>query len=179
MPRYRRSRLREALVAAVLLALAFLRWFSDDADRDATAGAGAGLHPGIYQIARVVDGDTLVVEGGRIRIRLQGVDTPETVKEGVPVQRWGPEASAFTKAFIADGQGRVRVEVDGESRDQHGRYLAFLWLGKRMLNEELVRQGLARATLQYDFSERKKEVLRAAQRDARRSAVGIWSDSDR
>jgi micrococcal nuclease len=178
MPRYRRSHRRVALFAVAILALVVARSLAPDPTIQIDAHAG-GLTPGIYEIERAVDGDTLVVRGGRLRIRLQGVDTPETVKEGVPVQPWGPEASSFTKAFIRDASGKLRVEVDGEPRDQHGRYLAFLWHDDRMLNAELLRHGLARATLQYDFSERKKEVLRAAQREARKAAVGIWADRNR
>lgn len=177
MVRYRRSHWRGFLAAAVVLALAVLRLLSGDSDRDSTIGAPPReFRRGVYQVERVVDGDTLVLRDGRIRIRLQGVDTPETVKEHTPVEPWGLEASAFTKAFIAEAGGKVRIEIDGEPLDQHRRHLAFLWDGQRMLNEELVRKGFARATLQYHFSERKKEVLRQAQREARRQRIGIWSD---
>jgi micrococcal nuclease len=177
MARYRRSRGREFAVAAVLLLLALVRWLggwpsTDETTRGTTA---TGLSPGVYRVERVVDGDTLVLHGGRLRLRLQGVDTPETVKEDSPVEPWGPEASLFTKRFIRESNGEVRIEIDGEPRDQHGRFLAFVWRGERLLNAELVRNGLARATLQYDFSERKKEVLRKAQREAKRAGVGIWS----
>ena len=48
---------------------------------------------------RVVDGDTLLMVGGA-RVRLEGIDTPETVREDYPVEPWGPEASAFTKEFV-------------------------------------------------------------------------------
>jgi micrococcal nuclease len=133
------------------------------------------LKPGVHEVDRVIDGDTLILGARRLRVRLQGVDSPETVKPESPVEPWGPEASDFTNQFIRNAKGFVRVEIDGEPMDQHGRHLAFLWDGDRLLNEELVRNGFARATLHYDFSERKKERLRRAQRDAKRDAVGIWS----
>jgi micrococcal nuclease len=166
------------LAAAAVLALAVLRWLTGAPPDDAPVGGRitGSLKPGMYQIERVVDGDTLILRDRRLRVRLQGIDTPETVKEDSPVEPWGPEASAFTKRFVSDANGMVRVEIDGEPLDQHGRHLAFMWHGKRLLNEELVREGLARATLQYDFSERKKERLRSAQREARRASRGIWSD---
>lgn len=126
-------------------------------------------------MARVVDGDTLLVEGVPERVRLQGIDTPETVKENAPVEPWGPEATAFTKAFIAAAGGRIRIEVDGEPRDRHGRFLAFVWHEERLLNEELIRAGLARAMLRYSYGAAKKSRFRAAQREAQAAARGIWS----
>jgi micrococcal nuclease len=106
---------------------------------------------------------------------LQGIDTPETVKPETPVEPWGPEASAYTTTFVQEAAGRVRVEIDGEPRDKYGRHLAFIWNGDRLLNEELVRKGLARATLQYEFGVRKKDLLRRAQRDAQKNGAGLWS----
>jgi micrococcal nuclease len=176
MPRFRRTRWRELSIAAAVLALAGLRLLTGGPQLVTSTSAAAGkLQPGIYEVERIVDGDTLVLKHGRMRIRLQGVDTPETVQEDTPDEPWGPEASAFTKTFVDEARGRLRVEIDGEPLDQHGRYLAFLWHGDRLLNEELVRNGLARATLQYDFSERKKDRLRQAQREAKRATIGIWS----
>jgi micrococcal nuclease len=155
--------------------LALLRWWSGDWSEHGSNGQSrAAIAPGVYQVERVVDGDTLLLEGGR-RVRLQGVDAPESVKPDSPVEPFGPEASDFTKEFVEASGGRLRLEVDGEGVDRHGRYLAFAWDGDRLLNEELVRAGLARATLGYDFSPRKKERLRQAQQAAKRERRGIWS----
>jgi micrococcal nuclease len=192
MKRFRRSHRPEWIAVLVVLLLAALRWWSGDfAERPqlpdrrppgapstsapADAEAPAGLAPGEYEVERVVDGDTLLLRDGRARVRLQGVDAPETVKEDSPIQPWGPEASDFTKAFIRQAGGKVRIEVDGEGRDQYGRYLGFVWSGSRLLNEELLRAGLARAKLAYDYSQSKKDRLRRAQREAQRASRGIWS----
>jgi micrococcal nuclease len=175
MRRYRRSYARELIALAVVVLLAVLRLLSGDPAQNGDQGFRGRLQPGVYRVLRVVDGDTLLLEQDRMRVRLQGVDTPETVKEDTPVEPWGPEASEFTKAFVRDAGGSLRMEIDGEPLDRLGRHLAFAWSDERMLNEELVRRGLARATLQYDFSERKKEILRQAQREAKRERVGIWS----
>lgn len=176
-PRFRRSRRWELIVGVVLALLALLRGWGprDEQGSGPVPVQVGGLKPGEYQVERVVDGDTLLLSAGHTRVRLQGIDTPETVKEDSPVEPWGPEASAFAKDFIAAAGGRVRIEVDGEPRDQHGRYLAFVWHGDRMLNEELLRAGLARARLQYDYGSAKKSRFRRAQRDAQQAARGIWS----
>lgn len=177
MRRYRRSYWREVAVVVGVVLLALFRWWSGDWSEapNGNGPRGVGLPPGLYRVERVVDGDTLLIDGHR-RVRLQGVDSPETVKPDSPIEPWGPEASNFTKSFVQEAGGQIRFEVDGESVDQHGRFLGFAWSGDRLLNEELVRAGLARATLGYDFSPRKKERLRKAQQEAKRAQRGIWSE---
>ncbi len=90
-------------------------------------------------VTRVVDGDTLVLDGGE-RIRLIGVDTPETVHPQKPVEYFGKEASAFTRR-MADGQ-EVRLEYDQQRRDRYGPTLAYVWLpDDSLLNLEIIRRG--------------------------------------
>lgn len=185
MARYRRSQAHRLLTIVVVLAILGIRWWSSqepfgaDTPRDrpgAEQGQSANaLQARDYDVIRVVDGDTLILGKQKVKVRLQGVDAPETVKENWPVEPWGPEASQFTRQFVADAGGILRVEIDGESRDKYGRALGFLWHDDRMLNEELVRNGLARAKLGYDYSQSKKNVLKQAEREAQRARRGIWS----
>lgn len=132
------------------------------------------LEEGIHQVRRVVDGDTLLMESGA-RVRLQGINTPETVKEDSPVEAWGPEASQFTKDFVHRAKNRVRLTFSLERKDRFDRFLAFVWDGDVMLNEELVRAGLAQARLDYRYSGLMKRRLAQAQDEARRAGRGIWS----
>jgi endonuclease YncB( thermonuclease family) len=134
------------------------------------------LTEGVHRVQRVVDGDTLLMVGGA-RVRLEGVDTPETVRENYPVEPWGPEASAYTKEFVREAGSKVKLTFGNERLDDYGRYLAFVWNGERMLNEELVREGLAEARLGWHFSNTLKRRLRIAQEEARRAKRGIWSDA--
>lgn len=173
MARFRRSYARQlaGLVVVVLLFVARgLGWIGDDS----APLPGRRAERQVVDVQRVVDGDTLLLRGGQ-RLRLQGIDTPETVLEDHPVEPWGPEATAFTKEFIRTAGGRVELELDGEQLDQHNRWLRFVWHDGRMLNEELVRAGLARARLGYDYSQAKKARLRRAQQDAQRAGIGLWS----
>ena len=75
------------------------------------------------RVVRVVDGDTLLLDRNE-RVRLIGVDTPETVDPRRPVQRFGKEASAFTKRMV-EGK-KVRLEYDQDRVDRYGRTLAIL-----------------------------------------------------
>ena len=140
------------------------------------------LPPGTYRVERVVDGDTLELENGA-RVRLLGVDTPETVKPNHPIESWGPEASAFTRSLV---QGRdVRLEFDKERVDRYGRYLAYAWYRdeatgeERLLNEELIRAGLGRAATQFRYSDAMKRRFRRAEEEAQAACAGIWTARER
>jgi micrococcal nuclease len=137
-------------------------------------GAPEQLEEGIHEVRRVVDGDTLLLASGA-RIRLQGINTPETVKPDAPIETWGPEASQFTKDFIHRANNRVRLSFSLERKDRYDRFLAFVWDGDVMLNEELVRAGLAQARLDYRYSGVMKHRLSQAQDEARQAGRGIWS----
>jgi micrococcal nuclease len=176
---YRNSKKRLLVALVVMLLIAIRAWSERDSfqqpDSQRSRPTDAGLLTGECRVLRVIDGDTLLLEQAHTRVRLQGIDTPETVKENTPVEAWGPEASQYTKRFVHDANGRVRIENDGEAADRFGRQLVFVWHNDRMLNEELVRQGLAKAKLGYEYSEAKKQQLRAAQDDAQKHHRGIWS----
>jgi micrococcal nuclease len=122
------------LLAGLIVALA-LGWRGPDGSAGPREGA---------RVLRVVDGDTVRVRldgGGRETVRLIGIDTPETVKPGAPVERCGPEASRFAKRLLTGR--RVRLEPGVEERDRYGRLLAYVFLDGRMVNEQLVARGLA------------------------------------
>jgi len=134
------------------------------------------LDEGTYAVRRVVDGDTLLLENG-VRIRLMGADTPETVKPNHPVEPFGSEATRFTKDFLSGG--RVFLTFDRQKINRYGRFLAYAWLDEsmeRMLNEELIRVGLATAKTGYRYSQSMKKRFRRAEDEAKSAGRGIWSD---
>jgi micrococcal nuclease len=104
------------------------------------------------RVTRVVDGDTIEVElpdGSEEDVRYIGIDTPETVKPGTPVQCGGPRAHEANERLVGDRT--VTLRFDQERRDVYGRLLAYVYLpaggpGGRPLfvNAALVRRGLAR-----------------------------------
>ena len=102
-----------------------------------------------YLVERVVDGDTIIVRGVG-RIRLIGVDTPETVDPRRPVEFFGREASAFTKRML-EGQ-LVRLEYDWQRTDRYGRTLAYVrLLDGTLINAEISRQGFGHAYTRFPF----------------------------
>lgn len=127
-----------------------------------------------YFVERVVDGDTLLLESGE-RVRLLGVDTPETVKPNHPIERLGREASSFTERLV-EGK-RVRLGFDKERRDRYGRLLAYVYADGLFLNEELLRAGLSEAQLQYPYSNAMKRRFQRAEEEARRAERGLWGQT--
>ena len=100
------------------------------------------LADGVYRVERAVDGDTLLLANGA-RVRLQGIDTPETKHPHKLPEPFGGEAWACTAGMV-EGK-RVRLAFDTHRVDRYGRFLAYVYVGDVFLNERLVRRGLARA----------------------------------
>jgi micrococcal nuclease len=145
---------------------------------DAASGVPPAPEPGSSatgRVERVVDGDTIDVEqdGRRVRVRLTGVDTPETVKPGSPVECFGPEASARTKDLL-DGE-RVRLEYDVETTDRFERRLAYVFRegDDLFVNEALLRGGYAER-FRDTPNRRYVDRLIAAEAAARRENAGLW-----
>ena len=94
------------------------------------------------------------------------------MKPDTPVEPWGPEATAFTKQFLSGGT--VRLELGPERVDRYGRFLAYVYVGEEMLNEQLIRAGLGRAT-RYPDSARYRKRFNAAEKEAKEKGLGVWS----
>ncbi len=125
-------------------------------------------------IDRVIDGDTLIVAGGH-RIRLIGVDTPETMDPRRPVQCFGQEASAFLTDLLPRGTG-VRLVGDVEERDFYDRTLAYAYRlpDGLFVNADLVRQGYARTlTIPPNVAHADELIVLAQQ--AREAGRGLWT----
>lgn len=122
--------------------------------------------PASCVVERVADGDTFSCRDGR-RVRLLGIDTPE-LAQGEP----GRQAHAALRRLLPLGT-TVRLERDVAPRDRFGRELAYAWVGSRMVNEILVREGWA---VLYTLPPNVKHAARLerAQKEARAARVGLW-----
>jgi micrococcal nuclease len=146
---------------------------------DGDGAAPQALAPGAVRdarVVRVVDGDTIVVSlaGRDERVRYIGVDTPESVKPGAPVECYGKRASAENERLV---EGRdVRLAIDAEARDRYGRLLAYVTRASDGLfvNAELVRLGFA-TPLTIAPNVRHAGRFAALAREARRAGRGLWN----
>ena len=127
-------------------------------------------------VARVVDGDTIIADigGRRERVRLIGIDTPESVAENRPDQCYGEEASAYLTALLPEGTP-ITLILDEEERDQFDRLLAYVVRASDELfvNLDLIEQGYA-ATLFYPPNTTYADRFSAAVEKAEADGVGLW-----
>jgi micrococcal nuclease len=146
------------------------------ADQAPSATSGSGT-PANAVVELVVDGDTIdvTVDGDTERVRLIGIDTPETKKPDTPVECFGPEATAFTRSLLTPGTP-VRLERDVVGRDDYGRLLAYLYRASDgiLVNYEIIRQGYARPLTiapNDSYADQFVQAARAAERDD----AGLWA----
>lgn len=98
-----------------------------------------------YEVTNIFDGDTIAIkiDGEEQRIRLLQIDTPEVnhkdIKKSIPMAL---KATEFTSNFVKDK--KITLEFDKEQKDQYGRWLAYVYVDGKCLNEELVKKGFAK-----------------------------------
>jgi micrococcal nuclease len=124
-------------------------------------------------VTRIIDGDTLEVSGGE-KVRLIGIDTPETKHPSRPVECFGAQATEHATALMGPGTN-VRLLYDVEPTDRYGRTLAYIYRASDGLfvNLEMVRDGFA-ATATYPPNVAHVEDFLAAEREARSNNRGLW-----
>ena len=110
--------------------------------------------------------------GGTESVRFIGVDTPESVAPGEPVECFGKKASRFTTGLI-EGE-RVELRFGAERRDVYDRLLAYVYLGDRFVNADLVRLGFAR-TLEIAPNVDHAEQFARLQQAAANAGRGLWA----
>jgi micrococcal nuclease len=168
---------RRWLGSALLLVLLALVLFSDRGsgpDEPAEQRGTSNEEPAQRAyVTRVIDGDTIEVRigGEEDEVRYIGIDTPETVKPGTPVQCFGPQASALNHRLV-EGR-RVSLVFDRERRDVYGRLLAYVYVERRFVNAYLVRRGYAR-TLTIPPNVSHAGLFHRLARNAGQDGLGLW-----
>lgn len=127
-------------------------------------------------LAKCTDGDTahFLVDGSDTTVRFLAIDTPEYTKEKEP---YGKEASEFTCSALKQAD-QIELEYDEGSdlSDKYGRQLAWIFVDGKLLQRELVANGLAEVKYIYgDYAY--TEELYQAQEQAQQAQVGIWGDT--
>ncbi|MEW9697842.1 thermonuclease family protein [Paenibacillus sp. SI8] len=126
-------------------------------------------------VERIVDGDTFeaTLKGKKEKVRLIGVDTPETKKPNTPVMFYGKEASAYTKKRLE--KQTVELEYDVEKKDRYDRILAYVWIGDELLNRTLIQEGYARMAT-FPPNVKYVDAFKKDQEEARNKKKGLWKD---
>lgn len=127
-------------------------------------------------VTRVVDGDTIIVQidGASEKVRLIGVDTPETVDPRKPVQCFGKEASNFTKTLLLNKQIVLETDPSQGDRDKYGRLLRYVFLNDgTLVNQKIITDGYGHEYT-YRIPYKYQTEFKNAERSARESQKGLW-----
>jgi micrococcal nuclease len=140
-----------------------------------TPGIPAEALPAVVET--VIDGDTVWARpragGDLLRVRLIGIDAPETDPERGGPECLGAEATIHAREAMPVG-ATVFLTADREDADRFGRPLRYVWTADgTFVNEQAVRAGFARAVV-FSPNDRFATRLRAAEAEARRAERGIW-----
>jgi len=169
-----KSQQRKLVSAVITIIVILLGGYTLQQPQQETVTVGP-VDPGYYRVVTFSDGDTISVDmnGTEEKIRMIGVDTPETHHPSKPVQCFGHAASAFTKEFI--GTKPVRLEADplNDNRDRYGRLLRYVYTPDgKMLNRELVAQGYGFAYTSFPLE--KSDEFQKLEDNARDKNLGLW-----
>lgn len=125
-----------------------------------------------YLVTRIVDGDTIELSDGR-KVRYIGIDTPESVKVGTPIECFGKEAAKKNSEVILNKM--VKLVKDVSETDRYGRLLRYVYIDDLFVNDYMVREGYAMAyTYPPDVKFSKQFV--ASEQYARDNKLGLWAD---
>lgn len=159
------------LVITILIAVLSI-WLNH---RQAPASVLGTVAPGYYRVTDFADGDTISVDmNGQIeRIRMIGVDTPETHDPRKAVQCYGEAASAFTKQLIGNQPVRLASDPLSTNRDRYNRLLRYAYLPDgRLVEAEIIKQGFGFAYTSFPFG--KSDEFKQLQASAQSQNAGLW-----
>lgn len=129
----------------------------------------------LYDVVYVYDGDTIAVNmlGNIEKVRLIGVDTPETHDPDTPLQCFGNEASNYSKENLLNKKVRLEADPLNQNRDRYERLLRYVYIDSSLWNKKLIEDGYAFAYLRYPFS--KLDEFKNIEFIARENNTGLWS----
>ena len=132
-----------------------------------------------YSVVKVVDGDTIdvVIDGTTERLRLIGINTPETVDPRKTVQCFGKEASGKAKSLLTGAKVSLEQDSSQGERDTYGRLLVYVFLEDGThFNQYMIAEGYAHEYT-YRIPYKYQAEFKAAQASARANEKGLWSSS--
>ncbi len=129
-----------------------------------------------YTVEKVIDGDTIdvLMNGKKERVRLIGINTPETVDPRRTVECFGKEASDRSKSILTGAQVRLKADSSQDNRDKYGRLLRYVFLEDGTnFNEAMIKDGFA-YEYTYNVPYKYQVEFKNAQASAKENKVGLW-----
>jgi micrococcal nuclease len=132
----------------------------------------------LYSVIKVVDGDTIDVsiDGKTERLRLIGINTPETVDPRKPVECLGVEASNKAKSILTGKKVALESDPTQGERDKYNRLLRYVFLENGTnFNLLMIKEGYA-YEYTYDIPYKYQIEFKTAQNNAMNAKIGLWGD---
>jgi len=132
-----------------------------------------------YKVSKVIDGDTLsiLMDGKTIKVRVIGINTPETVDPRRKVECFGKEASDQAKKLLSGKSVRLEADPTQDDKDKYRRLLRYVYLSNNLdYGLEMIRAGYA-YEYTYDVPYKYQKEYKKAQREAEVAKTGLWSDA--
>lgn len=132
-----------------------------------------------YQVTKVSDGDTfrVLIGGQKEKVRLLGINTPESKDPRRGAECYGKEAAAIAGKLLSGKAVRLEGDPGQPDRDKYGRLLRYAYLRDgTFVNLELVKRGYAHEAT-YGRPHKYREQFRQAQAEAEKNKRGLWSDN--
>ena len=129
------------------------------------------------ELVRVIDGDTIMIHNGteKQRVRLIGIDTPESVKPGVEIEPYSLEAKAFLEELLLHHSIQIEYDPFLKKTDKYGRELCYVFVDNMLVQEEMLRSGLAK--IRYTTGKEKYLLqMEKAQNEAKKNRKNLWQD---
>lgn len=132
--------------------------------------------PILYKVIKVIDGDTVDVDisGKTQRLRLIGIDTPETNDPRKPVECFAKEAKSKLTELLTNKQVKLEADASQDNRDKYDRLLRYIILDGKNVNKQLIEEGYA-FEYTYKIPYKFQREFKAAENNARASAKGLWA----
>lgn len=123
----------------------------------------------VYKVVRVIDGDTIEIEGGQT-VRYIGMDTPESTNTK---ECYGDKAAEINKNLV-EGKN-IKLVKDISETDRYGRLLRYVYLDDKFINDILVKDGYATAAT-FPPDVQFQEQFTQSEKEAREKKLGLWSE---
>ncbi|ARD49611.1 thermonuclease [Sporosarcina sp. P37] len=165
-----------SFLIAVVIAIAAV-YFPELFEDEEKTPSRSGLIP--VELVKTIDGDTIKImyEGKEENVRYLLIDTPETNHPRLGKQPYGQQAKVRNQELLQ--KGKLEIEFDiGDKYDKYGRLLAYIYIDGKSVQEQLLKEGLARVAYVYPPNTRHLDAFEKAEQQAKKSGIGIWTLED-
>jgi micrococcal nuclease len=132
-----------------------------------------------YPVIKVVDGDTIdvLIDNQKVRVRLLGINSPESVDPRRPVECFGKESKKFLESIIAGQVVKLVTDPAKPNTDEYGRLLRYVYLGNQSVNQTMIDEGYAYEYTYHDEDYLFQDNFKQSEQTARSEEKGLWSTS--